>query len=344
MLKNFVLETANAPGTSTTFNLGGAASGRLSYAGAGFTNGQVVFYVMDDGSQKEWGVGTFNTGSPNTMSRTTVIGNSSGTIAKLNFTGTTNVYNSLPAENTVYADANNVTTAPGQLIGGGTVTNDDAAAGKIGEYVENVVAQDSHTVTITNASPAVVTWIGHGKSDYSTVFFTTSGGLPSGLTALVNYFIKVIDANTFHVATTIGNADAGTFVNTSTTGSGTHTAFASARPSASAVITDICALKLTAGDWDVYANVKTLVDAGTTVTSGIGWISTSSATLPTDSLADGSYSVWVGSVVGNGPVLSGLRRRIKLSAATLVYLSSDTAFTSGAGVTWGGVLAARRVR
>lgn len=107
MLKNFVLETSNAPGTSTTFNLGGAASGRLSYSGAGFTNGQLVFYVMDDGSQKEWGIGTFNTGSPNTMSRTTVVGNSVGTTAKLNFSGTTNVYNSLPAEYTAYINASN---------------------------------------------------------------------------------------------------------------------------------------------------------------------------------------------------------------------------------------------
>lgn len=118
MLKNFVLETANAPGTSTTFNLGGAASGRLSYSGAGFTNGQLVFYVMDDGSQKEWGIATFNTGSPNTMTRTTVIGNSVGTTAKLNFSGTTNVYNSLPAEKTIYADSNGALQigAPGNIM------------------------------------------------------------------------------------------------------------------------------------------------------------------------------------------------------------------------------------
>lgn len=356
MLKNFVLETANAPGTSSTFNLGGAASGRLSFSGAGFTNGQVCFYVMDDGTQKEWGIGTFNTGSPNTMTRTTVVKNTSGTTSKLNFSGTTNVYNSLPAEYTAYIDNNLAMALPGaltvagagtftgQLIGGATSTNDDASSAQIGYYVDNTVAQDTHTVTITNASPTVVTWTGHGKSDYSTVFFTTTGALPSGLTAFINYFIKVIDANTFHVATTIANADAGTFVSTSSAGSGTHTGLNSARPSGSTVVVDICGMKLAAGEWDMYANAKTLVDGGTTMTTGIAWISTTSATLPADALAGGSYSAWVGSVIGGGPVLAGMRRRIKLATASLVYLSSDTGFASGAGVTWGGVLAARRPR
>lgn len=121
MLKNFVLETANAPGTSTTFNLGGAATDRFSFAGAGFTNGQVCFYFMDDGAQFEYGVATFNTGSPNTLSRTTVLGNSAGNTSRLNFTGTTDVYNAMPAENAVYRNSSNVLDVgtPGSVTASG---------------------------------------------------------------------------------------------------------------------------------------------------------------------------------------------------------------------------------
>lgn len=121
MLKNFVLETANAPGASTTFNLGGAASGRLSFSGAGFTSGQLVFYVMDDGTQKEWGIGTFTTGSPNTLSRTTVISTTASTTTRLNFAGTTNVYNSLPAEYTAYRNSTGALDVgtPGNVLASG---------------------------------------------------------------------------------------------------------------------------------------------------------------------------------------------------------------------------------
>lgn len=152
MLKNFVLETANAPGSATTFNLGGAASGRLSFAGAGFTNGTVVFYVMDDGSQKEWGMGTFNTGSPNTLSRTTVISTTAGTTARLNFSGTTNVYNGLPAENSLWIDNGTKVVIPGRTDAG------SAAAGKVGEIISSTVLVGS-AVALVNGTPTNITSI-----------------------------------------------------------------------------------------------------------------------------------------------------------------------------------------
>ncbi len=89
----FVKETASAPGTSTTFNLGGASAPFQSFVTGGFTNGATVDgYILQDSSQAEWGFGVFNTGSPNTLTRTTVIGNTAGTTARLNFAGTTAVY------------------------------------------------------------------------------------------------------------------------------------------------------------------------------------------------------------------------------------------------------------
>jgi len=103
MVGNFILETANAPGTATTVNLAGPATGRMSFSQK-FSTGNPIYYFMDDGAQAEWGRGTFTSGSPNTISRTTVIGNTAGTTAKLNFAGTTRVYSEFPAEKVCYID------------------------------------------------------------------------------------------------------------------------------------------------------------------------------------------------------------------------------------------------
>lgn len=76
------------------------------------------------------------------------------------------------------------------------------------------------TVTLTIASPCVITWSAHGLANGDRVVFTTTGALPTGLTAGTAYFVVNATTNTFEVAAT---AD-GTAINTSGTQSGTHTA------------------------------------------------------------------------------------------------------------------------
>jgi len=79
-------------------------------------------------------------------------------------------------------------------------------------------------VAISNASPGVVTWVAHGLVVNRSVVFTTSGGLPTGLTVGTVYFVKtVLGVDTFTVSATPG----GTVIATSSAGSGTHTATAS---------------------------------------------------------------------------------------------------------------------
>ncbi|ASC05036.1 hypothetical protein [Acetobacter pasteurianus] len=84
-LLSAVMETAGNPGLSS-FVLDGAVSGCWSFAQANAQDGQ-VYYFADDGSQAEWGIGTLNTGSPNTLARTTVLGTTAGTTVPLNFEG-----------------------------------------------------------------------------------------------------------------------------------------------------------------------------------------------------------------------------------------------------------------
>lgn len=80
----------------------------------------------------------------------------------------------------------------------------------------------SATITMTIASPCVVTDTGHGFVSGQAIAFTTTGALPTGLVANTVYFVKVIDANTYNLSATYN----GSLINTSGSQSGTHTRFA----------------------------------------------------------------------------------------------------------------------
>jgi hypothetical protein len=107
MLADFVLELIAAPGVGTLALPGVAPAGRLTWASQ-YPIAQPVLYVLDDTTKEEWGIGTYTPGSPGHISRDTVLGNSSGTTAKLNFAGSTRCYPGLPAEYLLPFLGNNV--------------------------------------------------------------------------------------------------------------------------------------------------------------------------------------------------------------------------------------------
>lgn len=88
-------------------------------------------------------------------------------------------------------------------------------------------APQSHAVTISNATPGVVTWTAHGLSNGTKVKFSTSGTLPTGLTAGTEYFVVGADEDTFSVSA----SKDGAAINTTAAGSGTHTATTVPEPS-----------------------------------------------------------------------------------------------------------------
>lgn len=77
------------------------------------------------------------------------------------------------------------------------------------------------TCTITIASPAVITFNSHGLTAGDSVQFTTSGALPTGITASTTYYVIAagLATNTFEISATFG----GTAINTSGSQSGTQT-------------------------------------------------------------------------------------------------------------------------
>lgn len=103
--------------------------------------------------------------------------------------------------------------------------------------------------------------------------------------------------------------------------------------------TNITSISLTAGDWDVYGNVR--VSYTTTSTGCYAWISTTSATAPDQSLVSGPITLANGTIAFYG--ICCLPVRISLSATTTVYLSAVSTFTAGTS-TGCGFIGARRVR
>src|SRR5581483_5901021 len=85
----------------------------------------------------------------------------------------------------------------------------------------------SAVVTVTLASPGVFTWQKHGFVGGEAVEFTTTGALPTGLTAGTIYYVAKdanLTTNTFAVSDTKAHALAGTNQgNTSGSQSGVHT-------------------------------------------------------------------------------------------------------------------------
>src|SRR5512139_1194630 len=65
----------------------------------------------------------------------------------------------------------------------------------------------SGVVTISQATPGVVTYTNNGLTVGTAVVFTTTGALPTGLVAGTTYYIvSTPDASTFTVSSTLGGA------------------------------------------------------------------------------------------------------------------------------------------
>lgn len=86
-----------------------------------------------------------------------------------------------------------------------------------------ILGAPSEEVTITVASPAVVSWTANGLPNGTPVILTTTGDLPTGLEAGEIYYIVNRSTDAFQLSATLGGAP----VVTTGTQSGVHTATAS---------------------------------------------------------------------------------------------------------------------
>lgn len=87
----------------------------------------------------------------------------------------------------------------------------------------SAMAKVTSGLTMTLANPCVLTLNNHGLQTYQCVSLETTGSIPSNLAVDTNYYVHVINANTFHLCTSIANVKAGTYIGTlSGTQSGIH--------------------------------------------------------------------------------------------------------------------------
>ncbi len=105
VINDRVKETSTTTGTGT-LNLAGASSGFVTFV-AGIGNSNTTYYAIHEQGTNNWevGIGTVTDATPDTLARTTVLNNSVGSTAKINFSGTLDVFCTMPASKTVYLDS-----------------------------------------------------------------------------------------------------------------------------------------------------------------------------------------------------------------------------------------------
>ena len=106
VLNDRVKQTSTTAGTITLELNATVPTGFVSFvAGIGDTN--TTYYSIYETGTDRWevGLGTVTDAGTDTLSRDTVIDNSSGNTSKINFAGTLDVFCTLPADKAVYLDS-----------------------------------------------------------------------------------------------------------------------------------------------------------------------------------------------------------------------------------------------
>jgi hypothetical protein len=109
VLNDRVRETSTSQGTGT-INLAGAVTGFQTFV-SGIGTGNTTYYaIFEEGTNLfEIGLGTVTDATPDTLSRTTVLSNSSGNTSNIDFnsggSSTLSVFCTMPASKSVFLDA-----------------------------------------------------------------------------------------------------------------------------------------------------------------------------------------------------------------------------------------------
>lgn len=194
-------------------------------------------------------------------------------------------------------------------------------------------------------SPITLTTIGTGAATF--VSNTLNIPTPSGtgtVTSITCFGTAITISGT---CTTTGQLPGETSNGSASSGNiGEYTVLTVASGSAvaatSTVPFNIGSFSLTAGDWDCRAVTQFTAASGATVSVRSGWLSSTSASVPTGST---SYFLELGTTLAAnavGAAPTGIQR-FSLSGSTTIYLSAQYNFASGSVVAYG-TAACRRAR
>ena len=122
------------------------------------------------------------------------------------------------------------------------------------------VADSSHNWVDIDVTADAIYEVGHNLKTGMIVQVSNSGGaLPTGLSAATDYYVIIIDADNYKLATSLVNATAGTGVSLTTGGGGTHTTTIQGNH---IVLANATAAGAAAGDW-IYLYHAALGDNNT---------------------------------------------------------------------------------
>lgn len=162
VVKDRIRETSTTSGTGT-LTLAGAVSGFRSFADIG--NGNTTYYTIVDSTAGTWevGIGTY-TASGTTLARNTILSNSSGTTAAINFAANVkDVFVTYPASKAVYGDASDIAYDAHFAASNGIYLNSKTVATSLtlptdynGMSAGNVTLNTGVTVTVPTGARWVI--------------------------------------------------------------------------------------------------------------------------------------------------------------------------------------------
>ena len=260
IVKDRVQETSTTSGTGT-LTLSGAVPGYQTFSSS-IGNGNTTFYTIYDGIAQTWevGVGTVGAG---TLARTTVLSNSLGTTAYINFAGNqSSVFCTYPAEQSVNLDASN-NVSPLGTIASGTWQGSTIAVAYGGTGVTSSSGANSVMLRDANQNVAV------NRLNQSNTNTTAAGGV-TALTTASSYIHTLSGTGnqtyTMPDATTLSTGVAFLF-NNMATGTLTLQDYATGSigtiPSGGAGAVFLTVNATVGGTWDLHAYLPEGVTFGT---------------------------------------------------------------------------------
>lgn len=198
------------------FVFSSAVTGFQGLTAALAIDGQIYKYRAESADLSQWEVGYgVYTASSGTIARTTVLYNSLGTTAKINFNFAPNVgivaisadfRDKIVANRTYYVGA--VVGSPTISIASPAVVSLTGHGLSVNDPVVFSVLENRRSATMTAANPGVVTLVGHGFSAGQPIQFLTTGNLPGGVDKSATYYVIAtgLGTDTFQFSTTPGGA------------------------------------------------------------------------------------------------------------------------------------------
>jgi hypothetical protein len=351
VVKDRVQENSTTSGTGT-LTLSGAVPGFQSFAVIG--NGNTTFYTIYDNVAQVWevGVGTY-TSSGTTLSRDTVLSNSSGTTSPITLAGNTvSVFVTYPAEKSVNLNASG-NVSPLGTISSGTWNGSTIGVAYGGTGVTTSSGANSVMLRDANQNVAV------NRLNQSNTNTTAAGGV-TALTTASSYIHTLSGTGnqtyTMPDATTLSTGVAFLF-NNMATGTLTLQDYATGSigtiPSGGAGAVFLTVNATVGGTWDLHAYLPEGVtfgtnafNLGTSVITGGTWnggtIGTAYGGTGLTSFSAANYALYSTSssalTAGTLPVAAGGTNVTSFTANGIVYGNGTSALGVTAAGTTGQVL------